>query len=73
MPVMDGITAAREITSEFPEAVIMLLSAMGDTEIRDEAQESGVKSFATKPFTDQELVEEVQKYYVPNHKGRNRS
>jgi two-component system chemotaxis response regulator CheY len=65
MPIMDGITAAREITIEFPEAVIMLLSAMGDEEIRGQAQESGVKSFATKPFTNQELVVEVQKLLCP--------
>jgi len=65
MPVMDGITAARKITTEFPEAVIMLLSAMGDLEIRDQALESGVKSFATKPFTNQELVIEVQKLLRP--------
>lgn len=61
MPVMDGIEAAREITTEWPEAVIMLLSAMGDEEIKHQAQASGVKSFATKPFTNQELVAEVQK------------
>jgi two-component system chemotaxis response regulator CheY len=65
MPVMDGIKAAHEITAEFPEAVIMLLSAMGDTEIREQAQASGVKSFATKPFTNQELVAEVQKILCP--------
>ena len=65
MPVMDGITAAREITTLFPEASIMLLSAMGDEDIRVQAQESGVKSFATKPFTNQELVAEVQKVLCP--------
>ena len=65
MPVMDGITAAREITTAFSEAKIMLLSAMGDEEIRVQAQESGVKSFATKPFTSGELVEEVRKLLCP--------
>lgn len=60
MPVMDGMEAAREIRGTFPEAKIMLLSAMGDQDIMAQAKEIGVSAFMTKPFTNQALVAAVQ-------------
>lgn len=60
MPVMDGIQAAREIKSRFPQARIMLLSAMGDEDIMSEAKAIGVGAFMTKPFRNEELVQAVE-------------
>lgn len=62
MPVMDGVEAARVIKSQFPDAKIMLLSAMGDEDIMTEAKAVGVGAFMTKPFKEQELVRAVEDY-----------
>ena len=62
MPVMDGLEAAQAIIADFPQAKIMLLSAMGDDELLARARSIGVGAFMTKPFKAQELVQAVESY-----------
>ncbi|MZP30306.1 response regulator [Heliobacterium undosum] len=62
MPIMDGVEAAREISSRHPGAKIMMLSAMGDEEILEEARNAGASGFMTKPFSNPELLEAVEKH-----------
>ena len=59
MPVMDGITAARKILLDFPEAKIMMLTAMGREDLVQEAKEIGIKAYKTNPFKANELVAAV--------------
>jgi len=48
MPIMNGITAMREIIAEFPKANICMVTAFNDEEIRAEALSAGASGFVTK-------------------------
>lgn len=50
MPIMDGLETARELFKINPNAKIIMLSAMGDETLLNQAREIGVKYFLTKPF-----------------------
>lgn len=50
MPVMSGIEAVKSITTEYPEAKIVMISALGQQRLLKEALENGAKDFITKPF-----------------------
>lgn len=50
MPVMSGIEAVKAITSEFSDAKIVMITALGQQRLLKEALESGAKDFITKPF-----------------------
>lgn len=52
MPIMDGLEATKNIMGINPNAKIIMLSAMGDDEVLDEAKESGVSIFLKKPFNE---------------------
>ncbi|GBF23465.1 chemotaxis protein CheY [Candidatus Gastranaerophilus sp. (ex Termes propinquus)] len=50
MPIMDGLETARGLFRADPNVKIILLSAMGDETLLNEAREIGVRHFLTKPF-----------------------
>ena len=50
MPVMDGITALREILRADPQAKVAMVTAMGQQQIIMEAIRCGAKDFVVKPF-----------------------
>jgi two-component system, response regulator PdtaR len=55
MPGMDGVRAAREITSRQQVAVI-LLTAFSQRDLIEEARDSGVAAYLIKPFQPRELL-----------------
>lgn len=55
MPVMTGIEAVKEIIPEFPDAKIIMITALGQQKLIVEALESGAKDFMTKPFEPERL------------------
>lgn len=48
MPKMDGITAMREIRSQFPGAKVCIVTAFDADEIRVEASHAGADGFVLK-------------------------
>ena len=61
MPIMDGIEAVKRIKKEFPEAKIIMCSAMGQQKLVVEAIEAGAKDFIIKPFDELRVSEAVKR------------
>ena len=57
---LDTIQAARKLAGG-QELPVVLLTARGDTGIRDDAESAGVSAFLTKPFSPVELSQLVAK------------
>jgi two-component system, chemotaxis family, chemotaxis protein CheY len=55
MPGMDGIQAVKKIIGSFPEANIIMISAITQKELVFEALESGAKRYIFKPLTDEKV------------------
>jgi AmiR/NasT family two-component response regulator len=55
MPGMDGVRAAREITSRHQVAVL-LLTAFSQRDLIEEARDAGVAAYLIKPFQPRELL-----------------
>jgi two-component system chemotaxis response regulator CheY len=56
MPVKDGLVASKEIFAQNSGVKILMLSAMGDEEIVNEAKRIGITHFMKKPFKGDEIV-----------------
>ena len=48
MPKLNGIEAARQIKAASPDVQVIMLSAFGDTALRQAAEEAGVYSYVVK-------------------------
>ncbi|WML52185.1 response regulator [Neobacillus sp. PS3-12] len=61
MPEMDGIEAVKKIKSEFPDAKIIMCSAMGQQKMVVEAIEAGAKDFLVKPFDEHRVIDAINR------------
>jgi two-component system chemotaxis response regulator CheY len=59
MPIMDGIQTAIALKLKNPSVKIIMLSAMGDEVLLNQAKAIGIKHFLTKPFKAEELLATV--------------
>lgn len=62
MPVMDGITATREIKSLDGNAKVVMVSALGQQTMVIEAIKAGAKDFVVKPFEPDKILSTVKKF-----------
>lgn len=60
MPVMDGITAIKQIVAGHPEARIIVCSAMGQKNMVIEAIQAGAKDYIVKPFDKTRVIDGVK-------------
>ncbi|KLV24761.1 response regulator [Niallia circulans] len=61
MPEMNGLDAVKEIKKEFPQAKIIMCSAMGQQKMVVEAIEAGAKDFIVKPFDDTRVLDAINR------------
>ena len=61
MPIMDGLTASRKILEVDTNAKILMLSAMGDDALMNEAKTIGIRVFLQKPFKAEELIAAISR------------
>ena len=61
MPEMDGITAVKQIKAQFPQARVIMCSAMGQQPMVLEAIQAGAKDFVVKPFQADRVMESIKK------------
>lgn len=61
MPVMNGLDAVKGIKKEFPNATIIMCSAMGQQKMVVEAIEAGAKDFIVKPFDEGRVLDAINR------------
>lgn len=61
MPVLDGLSAARQIRMLYPNAPIVALTADAGEEERQAALAAGMDAFLTKPIAAERLAAELQR------------
>jgi two-component system, response regulator PdtaR len=59
MPGIDGLAAAREITSE-GRCAVLILTAFSQRNLIEEARDAGALAYLIKPFTQAELVPAIE-------------
>ncbi|NMC33331.1 MAG: response regulator [Veillonellaceae bacterium] len=59
MPTMNGLAAMSKILAPFPEARFLVISAMEQRQVIEEALERGARGFLLKPFTESQVKEAV--------------
>ena len=59
MPEMGGIDAMKKILLDYPEAKIVMCSALGQESMVMEAINAGAKDFIIKPFQEKQVQEVV--------------
>ncbi|WP_298269189.1 response regulator [Geobacter sp.] len=73
MPVMDGLTALREIKERFPDSYVIMFTGKGNEEIAVELMKAGASDYILKPFNNQDLVERIENVLrIRNVELRNR-
>jgi two-component system chemotaxis response regulator CheY len=60
MPRMDGLTCLEKMLAIKPDAKILVVSALKDPVTGLQALKKGAKGFLSKPFTAQELQQEIE-------------
>ena len=72
MPEMDGIEATRLIMSEFPDTVIVGISAFGETGFKAEMLKAGAADLLDKADAIDTLVPTIERCMAerPSHKTR---
>ena len=60
MPNMDGLEALKTIKAQYPDAKIIMCSAMGQEAMVVEAIKSGAKDFTVKPFKPDRILKAGQ-------------
>ena len=61
MPDVNGIEGVKMITAQFPNAKILMCSAMGQEGMVIDSVKAGAKGFIVKPFVGDKVIAEVQK------------
>lgn len=61
MPEMSGLEAVKMIKDEFPDAKIIMCSAMGQQKMVVEAIEKGAKDFIVKPFDESRVLDSINR------------
>lgn len=59
MPIMDGITALQYIRNYDQDAVVIMISALGQEVKIVEALNCGAKQYITKPFIEEDIIKKV--------------
>lgn len=56
MPLMDGVTAIKKILSQYPQALIIMISALNQKNMVIAAIKSGARNYIIKPFSPDKVI-----------------
>lgn len=60
LPELDGVAAVRAIIAEFPAALILMCSSVGQPAAIVDALNAGARSFIIKPFSPEKLIDTLR-------------
>lgn len=60
MPELDGLGCLEEMLKINPEARVLIITALADPETGLDAVRRGARGFLTKPFSEEQLQEEIR-------------
>ena len=63
MPDMDGITATREMSIQYPYCQVIIISVQFEQDYMRSAMLAGARDYQTKPFSADELVNCIRRVY----------
>ncbi len=61
MPDVNGIEGVKMIIADYPDAKVLMCSAMGQEGMVIDSVKAGAKGFIVKPFVGDKVIAEVQK------------
>jgi len=61
LPDGDGMSILSKIRSISPRTIVSMITAYGSEETRDEAKRLGAYSFIDKPFSEEDILENIKK------------
>ncbi|MGM0379255.1 MAG: response regulator [Bacillota bacterium] len=61
MSPVNGIDGVKKIMSDYPDAKILMVSAMGQQQMVVDAINAGAKGFIVKPFDKEKVLKEISK------------
>jgi len=70
MPKINGLEAADKISSEYSEAIIVMMSVQNESEYLRKAMDSGARSYIVKPFDVDALSETIRSAFNKNRQKR---
>lgn len=60
-PELDGLSALRQIKEQFPDAKVLMCTALGTTDNLKSALALGASDFVVKPFLKERLILAIQR------------
>lgn len=72
-PEMDGLSALQRIKEEFPEAQVLMCTALGTSDNLKSALALGAADFVVKPFLKERLVMAIARILQPRPPWRRRA
>ena len=61
MPLMSGLEATKIIKDKYPDAKIIMCSAMGQQKVIRESIAAGAKDFIVKPFEEPRVIDAINR------------
>jgi two-component system, chemotaxis family, chemotaxis protein CheY len=58
----EGLRVLKKLMAMDEKALVIMISAVGQDSVREECRKSGARDYITKPFSEEEVLEKVQKY-----------
>ncbi len=65
MPGMSGLELQRRLVSSYPQMPVIFITAHGDEELRSRALKGGAVDYLLKPFSEEALLNAIQKALSP--------
>jgi pilus assembly protein CpaE len=72
MPDMDGIAATERMSSEVPDAAVVMMSVQGEADYLRRSMLAGAREFLVKPFSSDELTASIRQVYAREVEKANR-